>query len=273
MEADIVANRHGAASIRPLPCNDLENRTGLALNAVDPMQLRPLICRMKGQLTSVTESVRDDHARRLERGRCRVAGRSIAAERGETDHLVVLEAQCARTHEADRADSALVDAWVLPVVAARGLAARAVLRHRIWQGHRELAGRYEALGRAARAGAALPPAPEPERPAVLKAPAGAEAARFGRAFWAQLRPALLPKAPALAGLAVGWWIANTYTDSRWKSLARSVGIGSGGTHLVSSETYRAMSFWLPLVAAALCAYLGDRIAVAIRERHESVSNE
>lgn len=237
------------------------------------MHLRPLICRAKGRLTSLRDSVRDEHARQLELRRCRVAGRSIAAERGETAHLLVLEAECARTHEADRADSALVDAWVVPVVAARGLAARAVLRHRIWQGHRKLAGRYEALGRTARGGAALPPAPGPERPAVLKAHASAEAARFGRAFWAQLRPALLPKAPALAGLAVGWWIANTYTDSRWKSLARSIGLGSGGTHVVSSETYRAMSFWLPLVAAALCAYLGDRIAAAIRERHESVSEE
>jgi hypothetical protein len=67
---------------------------------------------------------------------------------------------------------------------------------------------------------------------------------------------------------VGWWIANTYTDSRWKSLARSLGIGSGGTHVVSGETYRAMSFWLPLLAAAVCAYLGDRIAAAWREGGE-----
>jgi hypothetical protein len=92
-----------------------------------------------------------------------------------------------------------------------------------------------------------------------------EASRFGRAFWNQLRPAILPKAPALAGLAAGWWIVNTYTDSRWKSLARSVGIGSGGTTVVSGDTYRAMRFWLPLLAAAVCAYAGERIVEGIKK--------
>ena len=29
---------------------------------------------------------------------------------------------------------------------------------------------------------------------------------------------------------------------------------------MSSSTYEAMSFWLPLLAAALCAYLGERLA-------------
>jgi Na+/H+-translocating membrane pyrophosphatase len=77
---------------------------------------------------------------------------------------------------------------------------------------------------------------------------------------AQLRSHLLPKAPALAGLVVGWWIANTYTDSHMRSVLRSVGIGSGGTRVVSGSTYKAMSFWMPLLAAALCAYLGERIA-------------
>ena len=78
------------------------------------------------------------------------------------------------------------------------------------------------------------------------------------------------RAPALAGLTVGWWIANTYTDSRWKSLARSVGIGSGGTTVVSGDTYRAMRFWLPLLAAAVCAYAGERIAEGIKK---AVSSE
>jgi hypothetical protein len=41
---------------------------------------------------------------------------------------------------------------------------------------------------------------------------------------------------------------------------RSVGVVSGGTHVVSESTYKAMSFWLPLLAAAVCAYLGERIA-------------
>lgn len=35
---------------------------------------------------------------------------------------------------------------------------------------------------------------------------------------------------------------------------------------MSSSTYEAMSFWLPLLAAALCAYLGERIGAFYRER-------
>ncbi len=89
--------------------------------------------------------------------------------------------------------------------------------------------------------------------------AGAEASGFGRAVVHQLRSHFLPKAPALVGLAVGWWVADTYTDSHLLSVLRSLGIGSGGTRVVSSSTYEVMSFWLPLLAAALCAYVGDRI--------------
>jgi hypothetical protein len=102
--------------------------------------------------------------------------------------------------------------------------------------------------------------------------AGTEAAGFGRAVLRQLRSHLVPKAPALAGLAVGWWIANTYTDSHLRSVLRSVGIGSGGTRVVSSSTYEAMSFWLPLLAAALCAYLGER-ATAYYGRRSAVGVE
>jgi hypothetical protein len=197
-------------------------------------------------------------ATRAECRRYRALGREIAAARGETDHLRALADECRRSHEADRTDAALVSGWMLPLVTVRGVATRVVLRHRIARGHRQLRPRYETLGRGAATGTADPVSTQPR---VLVEEAG----RFGRAFWNQLRPAILPKAPALAGLAAGWWIANTYTDSRWKSLARSVGIGSGGTTVVSGDTYRAMRFWLPLLAAAVCAYAGERIAEGIRK--------
>jgi hypothetical protein len=202
-------------------------------------------------------------ATRAECRRYRALGRDIAAARGETDHLRALADECRRSYEVDRTDAALVSGWMLPLVTMRGVATRAVLRHRISRGHRQLRVRYETLGRGAASGPADPLDPQPR---VLVEEAG----RFGRAFWNQLRPALLPKAPALAGLAVGWWIANTYTDSRWKSLARSVGIGSGGTTVVSGDTYRAMRFWLPLLAAAVCAYAGERIAEGFKK---AVSSE
>jgi hypothetical protein len=65
---------------------------------------------------------------------------------------------------------------------------------------------------------------------------------------------------------VSWWIANTYTDSHVRSVLRSVGIGSGGTRVVSGSTYKAMGFWLPLLAAAVCAYLGERVVGYYRTR-------
>jgi hypothetical protein len=43
---------------------------------------------------------------------------------------------------------------------------------------------------------------------------------LGRSVLIQLRSHLLPTAPAIAGLAVGWWIANTYTDSHLRSVTR-----------------------------------------------------
>jgi hypothetical protein len=105
-----------------------------------------------------------------------------------------------------------------------------------------------------------------ERPALL-GPLWREGKAFTRAFAKQLQSHLFPRAPALAGLAVGWWIARTYTDSRWRSVLRTLGIGEGGTRVVSSETLQAMNFWLPLCAAAICAYVGDRIARSLRHRY------
>jgi hypothetical protein len=95
--------------------------------------------------------------------------------------------------------------------------------------------------------------------------ARSEGKHFGGALWTQLRSQLMPKAPALAGMAMGWWITSRYTDSHARSILRSVGIGHGGTHVVSGTTYKVMQFGLPLLAAAVCAYLGGRIAAAIRE--------
>lgn len=186
--------------------------------------------------------------------------------------------------DADRADMRAVAAWVRPVVALRGICVRLVLRQRRSAAWRALGPRYEALGDLAaaqaefwyplerevtmvRAERARVVAERERRIAPFVGTAfpawgsrvRAEAIGFGRAVATQLRSHLLPKAPAIAGLAVGWWIANTYTDSHLRSVLRSVGIGGGGTQVVSSSTYAAMSFWLPLLAAALCAYAGERV--------------
>jgi hypothetical protein len=178
------------------------------------------------------------------------------------------------------------------VVIARGICARAVLHHRAARARRALGPRHEALGALAVTGAVgatgeggdvhaareslvrlrlererrLASFGETAHPAWARH-AAVESAGLARALLAQLRAALVPKAPALAGMAVGWWIANTYTDSHVRSALRSVGIGSGGTHVVSGSTFKMMSFWLPLVAAAVCAYLGERMMRSYRNRH------
>ena len=96
---------------------------------------------------------------------------------------------------------------------------------------------------------------------------GRESAVFGRAFWTHLRAAVVPRGPALAAMAVGWWLVNTYTDSHFHSVLHSLGIGGGGKRVVTGETYRAMMFWLPIVAAALFAYLANRVQHLIQRRY------
>jgi hypothetical protein len=173
--------------------------------------------------------------------------------------------------EAEARDLARVAWWVRPVVVVRACSARIVLQHDRCRAQRSLDRAHEALGRAAMLGNAdipRPPAPVGEGGPEWAGRAAREASGFAVAVWGQLRGHLFPKLPALAGMAVGWWIANTYTDSRLRSVLRSVGIGSGGTHVVSGSTYRAMTFWLPLLAAALCAYAGERIWERLAGREE-----
>lgn len=206
-----------------------------------------------------------------------------------------------RSLAADRADYVTVSRWMRPLVVARGLCDRMVLRHQRGRCIRSLRPLHERLGAAAMAspagGYAGPGAPaalaEIVRSArVAQETAAAERSRrqapfqggavptlvksvsvesmaLGRAIVKQLRSHFLPRASALAGLAAGWWVANTFTDSHWRSALRSFGIGRGGTHVVSAETFQAMSFWLPIVSAAICAYLGDRMAHFFRHRYEA----
>jgi hypothetical protein len=252
-----------------------------------------MLARVQAQFHDIRLDLRSRQVRRRERLTLRRLGAEVASS-GITggDALAPLLAEIAESErrasallaagqaslEADRADLREVAGWMKPLVVVRGVCTRLVLRHRRSLERKALRPRLEALGErvsgspasevvALRAQLALI-ASERER---LGAPYGGsafprwapraarETAGFGRAVLLQLRSHIFPKAPALVGLAVGWWIANTYTDAHLRSVLRSIGIGSGGTRVVSSSTYEAMSFWLPLLAAALCAYLGERI--------------
>ena len=199
----------------------------------------------------------------------------------------------------DRADYALVPPWGRAFVIARGVFDRAAIGTRVLHlrrmrraaceelgrlAHQQIAGgeqgpdAAEAAAAQARATAAALAAARAERRRLLeKAGAhpvaavlpvvGREAGAVGASILRELRVQMIPRMPALAGLAVGWWIANTFTDSSFRATLSRWGIGSGPRHAVDSGTYRALAFWLPLVAAALCSYAGSRLGDVIRKRY------
>ncbi|HYC32468.1 MAG TPA: hypothetical protein VEB59_09290, partial [Gemmatimonadales bacterium] len=163
-----------------------------------------------------------------------------------------LRAQRTASLEADRADLAAVAGWVRPAVILRGLCTRLVLRQRAASESRALDPVYEAIGRltAERSELPGPLSREVEQVRTRLAAAGDERARWGAPYggsalpaWSatvgreamglggaiarQLRSSLIPKAPAVAGLLMGWWVAHTFTDSHLRSTLRSLGIGSG----------------------------------------------
>jgi len=262
-----------------------------------------MIDRIHAQLDAIRLDIRQRGLRRRERvalvrlGQTTLAGggpregrlAALATEAATTrNRLATLaeERQTALAHT--RADLAAVPHWMAPVVLVRGASARAVLRQRRTAIELAMQELHLTAGRLAMATVTGPAAREVQAIRAQLASAASERGRrlaaldtrqlspwagrarmegkhFGGAVWTQLRSQLMPKAPALAGMAVGWWITSTYTDSHARSILRSVGIGHGGTHVVSGSTYKAMQFWLPLLAAAMCAYVGQRIAVAARE--------
>jgi len=187
-----------------------------------------------------------------------------------------LDEAIAQSLEDDRADYASVSRSVRPLVILRGLCSRAILRNQRHRLNSDLRPFYEELGAAAgKRSERVVAAAEPRTSAVRAEPVPVvwnsrivdEAKLLGRALKRQLHDRLFPRLPALAGLAAGWWVANTYTDSQWKSTLRSVGIGGGGTHVVSGEMYRLLVLGLPILSAAMCAYLSDRIAHYVRSRY------
>jgi hypothetical protein len=241
-----------------------------------------MIDRLHAQLDAIRLAVRQRGPRRREQAALARLGQVTLADGGSREgrlaalaadattvqrRLAALaeERQAALLHT--RADLAALPRWMAPVVLVRGASARAVIRQRRAAIEKALHELHLTAGRLAMATATTPIRAELD---IRPLPAWVDRAQvegkeLGGAVWTQLRSQLTPKAPALAGMAVGWWITSTYTDSHARSILRSVGIGHGGTHVVSASTYKAMQFGLPLLAAAVCAYLGQRIAAAVRE--------
>jgi hypothetical protein len=189
-----------------------------------------------------------------------------------------------------------VAAWIGPLVIARGLASRSILRHRLgrMRGDREAA--CLRLGTAsARAPMDLPAGARHASSAVrdarsriaaasreeelLLAPVGGfllpgparlavgEARAFGTAVLREARTQLVPRVPALFGLAAGWWVTRTFTDSWLAGTLHSLGIGGGPRRVVDHGTLRFLGFALPLLAAASFSYLSARLAALVRVRY------
>ncbi|HET9041224.1 MAG TPA: hypothetical protein VFN40_13685, partial [Gemmatimonadales bacterium] len=79
----------------------------------------------------------------------------------------------------------------------------------------------------------------------------------------RLRAWIAPRAPALAAMALGWWIASRYTESHLRTIFKFLGLSlrRSGTHLVSASTDRMLvEYGLPLIVAILCFSLGNRVA-------------
>lgn len=200
----------------------------------------------------------------------------------------------------DRTDWADAPSWLRLVIVARGLLVRAVLDAQRRRVERELAPLLEAIGTAAMGkppvAAALPAGVragvEQERAraegaaserAQLLAPfdgralpprvtAGArELARVALGVERELRSRLVPRLPGLVGLGAGWWVAHAFTTSRWAGFAERLGLRQGGPWVVSRETYERLEFWVPLVAAAVCAHLGSRLWRSLERRYAAAA--
>jgi hypothetical protein len=196
----------------------------------------------------------------------------------------------------DRTDWADASPSLKVLILARGLLVRAVLRAQRRRIERELAPLLERIGAHALAApsvAARLPEPalaEVERQraragaasaerAELLAPLGGralppsfsaaarETSRVAAGLGQELRARLLPRLPGLAGLVAGWWVAHAFTSSRWDAFTERLGLRRGGPWVVSGETYERLEFWIPLVAAALCGYLGSRVWAAVERRY------
>ena len=84
-------------------------------------------------------------------------------------------------------------------------------------------------------------------------------------------------------MALGWWITSRYTESHIRTIMKSLGLSLSrrGTHWVSASTDTLLiEYGLPLLAAVLCASLGNRLAAwgrtaadAYRSRSSGVAGE
>jgi hypothetical protein len=76
----------------------------------------------------------------------------------------------------------------------------------------------------------------------------------------------IPGVSAIAGLVVGSWVASTFTNSPIKGFLSSWGLMKGGTHVVSTTTYKFISVFLPISATVITAYIVRKGLKTYREK-------
>jgi hypothetical protein len=76
----------------------------------------------------------------------------------------------------------------------------------------------------------------------------------------------IPSISAIAGILVGSWVASTFTTSPIRGLLSSWGLMKGGTHVVSSTTYKFISLFLPVIVTAITAYIVQKALKTYREK-------
>jgi len=76
----------------------------------------------------------------------------------------------------------------------------------------------------------------------------------------------IPGVSAIVGILVGSWIASTFTNSPIKGYLSSWGLMKGGTHVVSTTTYRFLSVVLPIIVTAITAYIVQKALKTYREK-------
>jgi hypothetical protein len=76
----------------------------------------------------------------------------------------------------------------------------------------------------------------------------------------------IPGVSAIAGILVGSWVGGTFTNSPVRGFLSSWGLMKGGTHVVSTTTYRFLSVVLPILAMVLTAYLVQKAMKTYREK-------
>jgi hypothetical protein len=100
-----------------------------------------------------------------------------------------------------------------------------------------------------------------------------EGDQIAKETWTQVQAWVAPRKPALIATVLGWWIARSYAVSHTKAILSWCGYSATrqGAHLISltADTF-IVQYGLPLVVAALSAYLAHRLAQRVQTAVESV---